>query len=251
MRVRRVDPLVAVTLFDAVRRVQVFGQFGSLQMPGLEQHSARALLYEPAGSTREVVFGANFQSGQILSFRNIRRYESRQRENMAQYRLDGRLGDQAISRRSDHHGIHHDMPDPVLPDQAGRLGDYLLRGKHPQFHRIDPYVFQHGIDLSCDYVCRNGIHSAYALRILNRHGRYGGHAVAAAGRDRFQIGLNAGSASAVRAGDRKYPFESFHSANVRICGRFQKWRNPCQRGRIARPFSFHRIPLPSIIRPIS
>ena len=153
---------------------------------------------------------------------------------MAQYRLDGRLGDQAISRRSDHHGIHHDMPDPVLPDQAGRLGDYLLRGKHPQFHRIDPYVFQHGIDLSCDYVCRNGIHSAYALRILNRHGRYGGHAVAAAGRDRFQIGLNAGSASAVR-----------------ICGRFQKWRNPCQRGRIARPFSFHRIPLPSIIRPIS
>ena len=29
VRVRRVDPLVAVTLFDAVRRVQVFGQFGS------------------------------------------------------------------------------------------------------------------------------------------------------------------------------------------------------------------------------
>ena len=93
------------------------------------------------------------------------------------------------------------MPDPVLPDQAGRLGDYLLRGKHPQFHRIDPYVFQHGIDLSCDYVCRNGIHSAYALRILNRHGRYGGHAVAAAGRDRFQIGLNAVWKQTPKAGE--------------------------------------------------
>ena len=91
------------------------------------------------------------------------------------------------------------MPFQRIGDGMGDVG----RGDHADLHRIDADIGKDRIDLAGDEVGRDQFDAADAPRVLGGQGGDDGHAVDAVRREGLQIGLDAGPAGGVRAGDRE------------------------------------------------
>ena len=132
------------------------------------------------------------------------------------------MGDQSVAAGGHHHRIEHHMGDVVAAQGLRHHVHGLGRGKHANLHGIHANVLHHGIDLCAQHLRRHGVNGAYPLGVLCRHGRDGGHAIAAQGAEGFQISLNACTAATVGACNREHAHIARHGT---------AWRGLKGRGR--------------------
>ena len=117
-----------------------------------------------------------------------------------------RLGVRVEQRRAalgDHHRVDHDRR---VADEVERLDDRLDRrlvAEHPDLDRVDADVGGDRLDLGDDDLGRHRDHQLDADRVLGGDRGDRGRPVDAAARERLQVGLDAGAAAGVRAGDRE------------------------------------------------
>ena len=90
-------------------------------------------------------------------------------------------------RRSAEHG-GHGLDDAAVEQHAGLDG-------------LDRIALQHGAQLRLDHRGSDGLDGAHALQVLGGDGGDDAGAVDAAGGKRLDIGLDAGAASRIGAGD--------------------------------------------------
>ena len=76
--------------------------------------------------------------------------------------------------------------------------------QHADLDGIDADVFHHGVDLRAQHVGRHAVDGAHALGVLRGDGGDGRHAVAAQRAEGLEVGLDAGAAAAVGAGDGEH-----------------------------------------------
>src|SRR2546423_5933297 len=101
--------------------------------------------------------------------------------------------------------------------------DQRAREEHPGLRGIDADVVEHRVELLADEGGWQLLDGRDSDRVLRRQRDEHGRAVAAGGRERLQVGLDAGAAARVRGGDRqttRYQASPFAGAN-RI--RFDGW----------------------------
>jgi hypothetical protein len=75
--------------------------------------------------------------------------------------------------------------------------------QHTDLDRVYPDVFNDSLELRFEELGRYRVNTAHADCVLRRQCRDGRHTVAAQGAESFEVGLDAGTATAVRAGDRQ------------------------------------------------
>jgi hypothetical protein len=75
--------------------------------------------------------------------------------------------------------------------------------EHPGLGGVDADVVEDGIELGGDELRRDLVHSADPNRVLGRQRDDRGHTVGPVARERLQIGLDAGAAARIRAGNRE------------------------------------------------
>ena len=76
--------------------------------------------------------------------------------------------------------------------------------EHSDLHGVDPDVLRDRAHLGDDHLRRDCVDGGHADRVLRGDRGDRGHPVDAAGRERLQVGLDAGAAAGVRAGDREH-----------------------------------------------
>jgi hypothetical protein len=79
--------------------------------------------------------------------------------------------------------------------------DDLGIGQHAQLHRADAEVVEAGVDLGAQEIHRRHVHGADAARVLGGERGERAQAMHAVGGEGFQVGLDAGAAAGVGAGD--------------------------------------------------
>ena len=79
--------------------------------------------------------------------------------------------------------------------------DHLCRGQHPDLAGADRKILEQGIDLRIEKRRRWRVDGADAARVLRGQGGDGGQAVHAMCGEGLEIGLNAGAAAGIGAGN--------------------------------------------------
>ncbi len=115
--------------------------------------------------------------------------------------FNGIILQQFITALGHHDRVQHDVAGVVLFEGFADRRDQLSRVKHPDFNGVGAHIAEHRVYLLHGKIRWNGMDAGYAPGILGGQGRYDRHAVTANGGKGFQIGLNAGAAAAVGAGD--------------------------------------------------
>ena len=82
------------------------------------------------------------------------------------------------------------------------IGDCRI-GDHADLDGIDAHIGKDGLDLLGDELRRHQMHAANPLRVLRRQRGQYRHAIDATGRECLEVGLDAGAAGRVGAGDGK------------------------------------------------
>ena len=101
----------------------------------------------------------------------------------------------------DQHRIDDQWRQPVVDDRACDGLDHRGRAQHPCLGRAHPEVADHGVDLGPDQGRRQHYGVVDTKRVLSGHAREGAGAPHAERLERLEVGLDAGPASRVRAGD--------------------------------------------------
>ena len=81
--------------------------------------------------------------------------------------------------------------------------------QHTDLNGVGADVIQHRPDLAGDEIHRHRVYARDAYRIFIHDGYDGRHPVTTAGREGFQVGLNACSAARIASGDRQDPLIVF------------------------------------------
>ena len=188
----------------------------AFQMPALHQDGARAHRQQvPAGLGHAGLVGDG-KPGQRLGLGDVRGYHRGQGKQPPHQRLMGRIIEQLVTALGDHHRIDHQR-------QAGRLflqhpGDRLDRlefAQHSGLDGIGADVVEHQGDLLGNEIAGHVDHPEHALGVLGGQGGDGGRRIAAERRHRLDIGLNAGPAARIRAGDDQDPAAQFRAGTHR------------------------------------
>ena len=116
-------------------------------------------------------------------------------------RLDGVVLDQFVAALRHHHRIQHDARNPVFLQFARHRLDQFRRIQHADLDRVRAEIGEHRVELPRHEVDRHRMDAGHALRILRGQRRDHAHSIAAVGRKRLQVGLDARPAPAVRARD--------------------------------------------------
>jgi len=136
--------------------------------------------------------------GQRLGLNQVRRDHGRQGEEPVDERLDGRVLQQPGSRAGHHHGVD-DERNPMHGEKVRDGVDQLSREEHPRLRRVDADVREDRLELRLDEAGRQLLHGGHAERVLSRERDDRGRPEAARGRERFQVGLDPGSATGIGA----------------------------------------------------
>ena len=135
------------------------------------------------------------------------------------YLDERRLGLVVYERRStlghhhgvDNHGRKHDS-EVGQPDRD-RV-DRLRRAEHADLHRIGPHVLGDRQHLVEDRLRRERLDPLDRARVLRRDRRDRGHPMYSATRKGLQVGLDAGTSTGIRAGDREGGWNAFRVHRV-------------------------------------
>ena len=174
-------------------------------MTALDQHGAGAERAQRLAVPLHLRFvgcacgGADERGG----FVEVGRDESGQRQQVVAQSGDGVGRKQCVPVLGQHHGVEHD-PGRTMPAQrVGHGANDAGIGEHADLHGVDADVVEDGVELRRDEFGVGRMDRAHAMRVLRGQRRDDARAVDAKRRKRLQIGLDAGSAAGVGAGDRK------------------------------------------------
>jgi hypothetical protein len=182
---------------------------GAVQVAALDQHPPGAEVVQcDRGPVRGVAVGDRHPHEQP-DLVQVRGDEGRAGEEQGADGVHGVVGQErlAVHRRGD--GVDEERhpvvvaADPHLVDDLGDGLDDPRRREHPGLGGADPDVADDRPDLRRDDVRRHQVHVGDPERVLHRHGRHRDAAVHPAHRHRPQVGLEAGGAPGVGAGDRQ------------------------------------------------
>jgi len=127
------------------------------------------------------------------------------RKQVADQRFAGGRVEQHGTGLGDHDRVQHD--GRVLVEEVERADDGrdgLDSAQHPDLHRIDADVVDDGRHLGDDHLRRDRLDRAHLDGVLRGDGGDGGHAMHPAAREGLEVGLDAGAAAGIRAGDGEH-----------------------------------------------
>ena len=108
---------------------------------------------------------------------------------------------QAVAALGDHHRVEDDVGRPPRGETLGHGRDDLDAAEHPELDRIDPQVAEHGVHLLPHECGIDGVDRLHPQRVLGGQRGDDRGAVDAECGEGLEIGLDAGAATAVGAGD--------------------------------------------------
>src|SRR5690606_21938754 len=108
---------------------------------------------------------------------------------------------QRIAIGGDHDRIQHDLADTVMADRPGHDFHHFRRMQHAYLEHVGADVIQHRLDLRLEYLHGYRMDGRHAAGILRSQRGDCGHRVATERGCRLDVGLYAGTASAIGAGD--------------------------------------------------
>jgi hypothetical protein len=143
---------------------------------------------------------AGSMAAQDRQFRCIGRDERRHLHQPLE-RSDRRFVRKDGAARRDHDRIENDWNIAEALQPPGHRGSRFGGSDHADLDRIGADIGKHHVDLLQHHVGRNGMYRLDAERVLGRDGGDRRHRVAAKHRHRLDVGLDAGAAAAVGAGN--------------------------------------------------
>jgi hypothetical protein len=134
----------------------------------------------------------------------VRRQHRGARDELAHERPLGVGLEQPGAGLGDHHRVEHDRRAgrELVERRRDRERD-LGVAEHPDLHGVHADVGEHRADLGQHHLRGDRVDRAHAERVLGGQRRDRAGAVHAAARERLEVGLDAGAAPGVRAGDRE------------------------------------------------
>ena len=208
MRVPRRDARRGEGL-DPLRRRQQVGQFVPRQVPAFQQHGGHAKRQQRHRRDPHLGHGANGHARQGLGLRQVGREYGGHRQQPAAERVHRLGGKQRVPALGDHHRIDDQGNSGGVTLQRPAHGcDHLRRAEHTGFHHVGADVGQHGFHLPGDEIQWHGMDAMHAQGVLGGQRGQRGRGEASQRGDGFDVGLNARSASGVRARDDQYA--AFH-----------------------------------------
>src|SRR5258707_8348746 len=147
----------------------------------------------------------------------MRRHAERARDEHALEDIDCIGGKKLVAGGCDHDRIDDNLAlPPALKPCRNRFDDRAL-GYHSDLDRADGEIGENRIHLRGDEVRRHVVDGSYVFGVLRGERSDNRGAVDAERRERFQIGLDAGAAARIRAGDgqrnRRHPAPRCTSAS--------------------------------------
>lgn len=187
-------------MLSLLRQQQIDGLVSS-QVPTLHESCASTEVEDRPCGIRQITRSLDRQTGEDARFMEVWGDDDGQRDELPP---DGVLGlaiEQTVSARGNHHRIEHVVRQPVLNDCMGHGLHQGCRGKHTGLDRVQRHVRGDGPDLRADHLLGNGVHGGDLERVLSGHGGERTAPENAEGMECLEVGLDAGSAPAVAAGD--------------------------------------------------
>ena len=175
----------------------------AVQVAALDQHPSRPEGEDRVGPCAKVALGLDADAGELLDLGQVRRDDRGERDELRAQDLDG-LGPQqritvlADADRVDDQRCGH-AAEPVRDG-----GDELGRGQHPGLDDVDADVVEDAVELRQHRFDRQVPGALDADAVLRGDGDDDAHAVDTGGEHRLEIGLDAGAAAGVRAGDGEH-----------------------------------------------
>ena len=173
------------------------------QVPTLEQNGACAQCQQIISGLLQRFGAVNAAAQQQGRFVQVGRDHRHQRKKLLLQHLHCGRFNQAVTAGGHHHRIEHDLREFVVGNSPGHHAHDLRRMQHTDLDCVHADVFNDSLDLRFKELRRDRVNTAHAKCVLRRQCRDGRHAVAAQGAESFEVGLDAGTATAVRAGDRQ------------------------------------------------
>ena len=144
------------------------------------------------------------EAGQRGRLHQVRRDHGGPRHEPLAQRALGVGLEQPAAALGDHHRVEHHRHVAGSRSSARSTASIASAvPDHPDLHGVHADVLDHRPDLLDDRLGRQRVDRAHALGVLRGDRRDRGHAVRAAGGERLQVGLDAGAAAGVGAGDRQ------------------------------------------------
>ena len=171
----------------------------------LDQGRARRPSRRGAARRAHARRGCRSAGRQRLGLGQVGRDQRRQGQQLLAQGVEGVSFEEPIAPFGDHHRIEHHGEGAELAQGGSDAAHDLSRAEHADLHRIDADVGGDHLDLPLDGLEWQRPDAEDAQGVLGGHGGDGGHAVAAQALDRLQIGLDAGAAARVAAGDGQDP----------------------------------------------
>ena len=213
MGVRVVDALSLKPLIAAVSIQQIVGVIHIVS--ALAQYRAVIGLANPFCRCNHILGAGDLLAEQHFRLRNIRRDDSRLRNQLRFQRLNGLIADELCAACRNHNRIDNDIFELIgfngirddLNESAG--------GNHADFYGIRPNVLNHIGQLLPQKV-RSYLHdTCYAGGILCSQCGDGAHGIYAIGGHRFNVCLNSSASAGITSCDCQCCFHcelvSFHS----------------------------------------
>ena len=165
--------------------------------------SARARASARPRGPRERLRTSSPGAGQHARLGQVRRDHGRQRQQPLTIAAARLVVEQHGPALGDHHRVDHDWHAVERCTSASpppRRSPPVAQ--HADLDRVDADVLGHGPHLLDDELAGHRVDAGHAHRVLRGERRDRGHPVHAAAGERLQVGLDAGAAARVRAGDR-------------------------------------------------
>ncbi len=173
----------------------------SLEMPALHEGRPSAQVEESTRGLRQVTRSLDGQARQNMRLMEVGGHDRSQRDELPSDRVLGLAIEETLSTGRGHHRVEHVVGQPILVDRL-RYGLHQVRvGEHAGLDGVRRNVRGHGSNLCEDHFGGYGMHGGDAERVLGRDGGDGAAAENAERVERLEVGLDAGPAPAVAAGD--------------------------------------------------
>ncbi len=177
----------------------------ALQMAALDHHVAGPHPMDRDGRPLHILHRPDFHPRQDARLVQVGRHNDSERQQQADQRVP-RLGPQElVPALGNHHGVHNQVRQRVLPDFRGHDSDNPSVGQHPRLDRVHADVGDYRVYLEPHEVGGKFVDTLDAESVLGRDGRQRAHAVDAQRGEGLQVGLNPGPASRIRTGNRQTP----------------------------------------------
>ena len=174
-----------------------------VEMPALHQRCHSAELQQPVTGALHLGGVTNFEARQDRRFIEVRGDECREREQTFPNDRFGGGIEEPVAGGSDHDGIADISTPLVSADRIGDLAHQRRGGEHPGFHRCRRQILGNRIELRGDHAVGYRMHGAHAASILRCQCDDDTGTEHAELMKRLEVGLDAGTATRIRPGDRE------------------------------------------------